>query len=145
MAPWLLWLVFGAVLGVAEIFTLTLYLGLVAMGAVAAAIVGGVGAPAPLQAAVFVVVSGGLVVAIRPVARRHRRGTPLIRTGAAALVGRSAVVLHAVDGGGGQVKIGGEIWSARAYDGRQAIPVGTVVDVFEIEGATALVYYEENP
>jgi len=42
------------------------------------------------------------------------------------------------------VRIGGEIWSARAYVPEQVIPVGTVVDVFEIRGATALVYAEDT-
>lgn len=144
MTAWLLWLVLGAALGVAEILTLTLYLGLIAVGAVAAAVVASVGAPALVQAVVFAVVSGGLVVAIRPVARRHGTATPQIRTGAAALVGRTAIVVQPVAAGQGQVKIGGEVWSARPYDGRQAIPVGAVVDVLEIEGATALVYAEEN-
>ena len=144
MAPWLLWLVLGTILGIAELLTLTFYLGLIAVGAVAAVVAAGVGAPAVLQGVVFAVVSGGLVVAVRPVARRHRTGTPQIRTGAVALVGSTAVVVQTVAAGQGQVKIRGEIWSARPYDGRQAIPVGAVVDVLEIDGATALVYAEEN-
>ena len=42
------------------------------------------------------------------------------------------------------VRIGGEVWSARAFAPGQVIPAGAVVDVFEIEGATALVYAEER-
>jgi membrane protein implicated in regulation of membrane protease activity len=44
-----------------------------------------------------------------------------------------------VDGNGGQVKIGGEVWSARAYDEDRVIEPGTRVEVMEIDGATALV------
>jgi membrane protein implicated in regulation of membrane protease activity len=61
----------------------------------------------------------------------------------AALVGQSAQVLELVDAQHGRVRIGGEIWSARAYVPEQVIPVGTVVDVFEIRGTTALVYAED--
>ncbi len=43
----------------------------------------------------------------------------------------------------GQVKIGGEVWSARAYDETQVLAAGTSVDVIKIEGATALVYGSE--
>ena len=43
----------------------------------------------------------------------------------------------------GRVRIGGEEWSARAYDESLVIPVGTTVDVIQIEGATALVYPRE--
>ena len=37
----------------------------------------------------------------------------------------------------------GEVWSARALDEDQVIPVGASVDVMEIEGATAIVYPRE--
>src|ERR1700728_2237564 len=64
------------------------------------------------------------------------------RGGVAALVGRSALVIELVDAYHGRVRIGGEVWSARAFAPGQVIPAGAVVDVFEIDGATALVYAE---
>jgi len=45
----------------------------------------------------------------------------------------------------GRVKIGGEEWSARSYDPDLLIPAGTRVDVFAIEGVTALVHPQEDP
>ena len=63
-----------------------------------------------------------------------------MRTGTAALVGARAVVLERVDGDGGRVKIGGEVWSARTLDEHSVIEPGAHVQVAEIEGATALVY-----
>jgi membrane protein implicated in regulation of membrane protease activity len=48
-------------------------------------------------------------------------------------------VLERVDAAGGRVKIGGEVWSARAYLEDQVIEPGTLVEVASIEGATALV------
>jgi NfeD-like C-terminal, partner-binding len=62
----------------------------------------------------------------------------------AALVGRSALVIEPVDAHHGRVRIGGEVWSARALSPGQVIPAGAVVDVFEIDGAPALVYAEER-
>ena len=59
---------------------------------------------------------------------------------AGALVGARALVLERVDLHGGRVKIGGEVWSARAYDETQVIEAGQTVEVLKIEGATALVY-----
>lgn len=45
-----------------------------------------------------------------------------------------------MDGSGdGRIKLGGEIWSARALDAQQAYEVGQEVDVVDIEGATAIV------
>ncbi|HEY2238340.1 MAG TPA: NfeD family protein, partial [Streptosporangiaceae bacterium] len=43
----------------------------------------------------------------------------------------------------GRVRIGGEEWSSRSYDETLVIPAGAVVDVIQIEGATALVYPRE--
>jgi membrane protein implicated in regulation of membrane protease activity len=54
-------------------------------------------------------------------------------------------VVKQVDALSGEVRIGGEVWSARAYDETLVIPAGTRVAVFEIQGATALVYPKELP
>ena len=53
---------------------------------------------------------------------------------------RDDAVVERVDGTGGRVKIGGEIWSARAFQDDAVIEAGKQVDVVQIEGATALVY-----
>ena len=78
-----------------------------------------------------------------PSCARSRGGTctrrAQLRTGTAALVGTRALVLERVDADGGCVKIGGEVWTARAYDEDEVIEPGTRVDVLKIEGATALV------
>jgi len=93
----------------------------------------------------FVVTAAAMVTLVRPVARRHLTGHPQLRTGVAALIGREAVVLAPCDRDAGRVRIGGEEWSARAYDPGLTIPTGTRVDVFAIEGATALVHPQEEP
>ena len=74
---------------------------------------------------------------------RHIKQPPVLRTGTSALVGRKALVIEEVNAQGGRVRIGGEVWSARSYDESQIMPVGSTVDVFQIEGATALVHPRE--
>ena len=69
--------------------------------------------------------------------------TPLVREGSYALIGKKAVVLEEVTGTHGLIKLSGEVWSARALDENHVIPAGTLVDVMEIEGATAIVYPRE--
>jgi membrane protein implicated in regulation of membrane protease activity len=143
MGTWVIWLIVAAVLGTVEVMTTTLAFGLVGIAALIAAGAGFLGAPAALQFGVFVLASGvGLGVA-RPFALRHIRQPPMLRTGTAALVGRSALVLEEVGPHSGRVRIGGEVWSARSYDETQVIPAGSTVDVMHIEGATALVYPRE--
>ena len=143
MMAWIIWLIVAAVLGVAELMTTTFALGIIAVGALVAAGVGAMGLGLPFQLLAFVVASAAGLGFVLPVARRHIKQPPLLKTGPAALVGRSARVLEEVTEHGGRVRIGGEEWSARAYDESLIIPVGRVVDVMQIEGATALVYPRE--
>jgi membrane protein implicated in regulation of membrane protease activity len=140
---WIVWLIIAAVLGAVEIVTVTLAFGLVAVGALMAAIAGAAGGGLAVQFGAFVVASAvGLGVA-RPLAMRHVRQPPLLRTGTAALVGRTAVVVEEVSAQGGRVRIGADLWSSRPYDETLVIPAGATVDVLQIEGATALVYPRE--
>ena len=143
MMAWIVWLVVAAVLGVAELMTTTFALGIIAVGALVAAGVGAMHLAIPFQLLAFVVASAAGLGFVLPIARRHIKQPPLLKTGPAALVGRSARVLEEVTEHGGRVRIGGEVWSARAYDESLIIPVGRVVDVMQIEGATALVYPRE--
>ena len=140
---WVIWLIVAIVLGVAEVLTTTLALGLVAAAAGVTAISAALGLPLPVQVAVFAAASAAGLGLVWPVARRHVRQAPLLRTGAAALVGKPGVVLEEVSAHGGRVRIGGEEWSARPYDEDLVIPAGTKVDVMKIDGATALVYPRE--
>jgi membrane protein implicated in regulation of membrane protease activity len=143
MVALIIWLVLAVVLGATELMTVTLTLGLIAVAAVAAAVTGATGLPVPVQILTFVLVSVAGLGLVRPIAKRHLRQPPPLRTGAAALVGRTALVLRETDGYSGRVRIGGEEWSSRSYDETLVIPVGATVDVIQIEGVTALVYPRE--
>ncbi|MFF5207952.1 NfeD family protein [Streptosporangium sp. NPDC000396] len=144
MEDWVVWLILAVVLGIAEIFTLTTALGLLGGAALFAAIAAGLGLPLPLQLVVFTAALTAGVVGVRPIAMRYLKQTPSHqRFGVQALVGKPAYVLREVTGQDGRVRIGGEEWSARAYDETLVIPAGAIVDVIEIEGATALVYPRE--
>jgi membrane protein implicated in regulation of membrane protease activity len=136
---WVFWLIFAAVLAAGEVATLGFFLGAVAVAALPAAAVAGMGASLSVQLIVFILGSLGSLGFLRPVARRHLHTPPSIRTGTAALIGSRATVLERVDAGGGRVKIGGEEWSARPYDEDDVYEQGARVEVLKIEGATALV------
>jgi len=133
----------AAVLGVAELLTTTLAFGLLAIAAVAAAVVGAFHLSFALQLVAFAVAAGAGLGFVRPIAIKHIKQPPALRTGVAALVGRSAIVLEEVTEHSGRVRIDGEEWSSRPYDETLVIPVGTKVDVMQIKGATVLVYPRE--
>ena len=143
MESWIVWLIVAAVLGVAELLTTTLAFGLIALAAVAAAVVGAFHLSFALQLVAFAAAAGAGLGFVRPIAIKHIKQPPALRTGVAALVGRSGIVLEEVTEHSGRVRIDGEEWSSRPYDDSLVIPVGTKVDIMQIKGATALVYPRE--
>ncbi len=143
MDAWIFWLVAACALGIGEMHQGGFYLAPFAIGAGLAAVVGLLGVGAPLSAIVFLAASGIVFGTLRPVARRHRRLPPAIRTGASALIGKNAIVIERIANGEGVgcVKIDGEVWTARSYDEDEIIDAGERVEVVEIRGATALVMH----
>jgi membrane protein implicated in regulation of membrane protease activity len=144
MDPWVIWLIAAVVFAVGEIATLGFFLAPFAGGALLAALVSAVGGGTLISLLVFLLVAGVLLAALRPIARSHRRQPAQLRTGTAALVGRSAMVTERIsnDADTGCVKLEGETWTARAYDEEVVIEPGRRVHVIEIRGATALVTEE---
>ena len=140
----MIWVLVAVALAVGEMLTLTFFLGAIALAAVLAGILALVGVGIIGQFVVFIGGALACVLLVRPIARRHLRTPTALRTGTAALVGTRAVVLERVDADGGQVKIGGEVWSARAFFDDHVIEAGARVEVAKIEGATALVFDKEG-
>ena len=136
-----MWLVAACAFGVGEMLTTGFFLAPFALGAAVAALVGAVGITGVGPWIVFVLVSILTLAFVRPIAKSHMRMPPQIRTGAAALIGKQAIVLERIvnDEGVGCVKIDGEVWTARSLDEDLVIEKGTRVQVVDIRGATALV------
>lgn len=133
------WLIAAVGLGIPLVVTAMPEFGMFSVGAVAAAVVAGVGGGITAQVLVFVVISVALIAVVRPIANRNAKQRPELRSGVDALKGRQAVVMERVDENGGRIKLNGEIWSARALDSGQVFEPGQKVDVAEIQGATAVV------
>jgi membrane protein implicated in regulation of membrane protease activity len=143
MYIWVIWLVLAAVLGVAEIFTLTAALGLLGGAALLTAASAALGLAVPLQFVVFAGASVAGIVLLAPIARRHLVAPQRLEFGVDALIGKPGYVVAEVTGRDGRVRIGGEEWTARAIDDSTVIPAGARVDVLQIDGATAVVYPRE--
>jgi membrane protein implicated in regulation of membrane protease activity len=143
-----LWVVLAIALAIAEAFTATLFVLMFAAGALAAAGAAALGAPLLLQAIVFAIVSGLSVAAIRPIILRHAR--PALESGETAfgiqaIEGAQALVLEEVDGDKGMIKIDGELWQARSFDGNEKYLPGERVRVVKVRGATAIVWRDHLP
>ena len=137
----LIWLVVGVVLLVTELITLTIFLGMLGVGALVAALAAFVGAPVPLQVGAFVLSSAGMLLFVRPpVKNALDRGGSTERTDARMLTGSTALVVARVSDDTGQVRLNGELWRARPYAGGGPIEAGRPVSVAAVEGVTLLVY-----
>lgn len=94
-----------------------------------------------VQLIVFAISSVALVIGARPALLRKFNSSPSIPSNVDAVIGSTATVVSTVDSDGGQVKIGGEVWSAVGMDGHRPLPPGTPVTVVEVRGATAVVIW----
>ncbi len=141
MDAWVFWVILAVILAVGEVVSLSFFLAPFAVGAIAAALLDAAGVGAVGQFAAFLASSLLLVGIVRPIARRHVNMPPQLRTGTAALVGETAVVLERIsnDEDVGSVRLKGQVWTARAYDDSDSYEPGSRVHVMEIRGATALV------
>ena len=138
--PWAMWLAAAVVLGVAELVSLNLVLLMLAGGALAGMLVALTPAGVGVQVLAAVVTSISMLLLVRPNIIRRLHTGPDLRTGSAALIGKEGFAVAEVTVHGGQVKLAGEVWSARPYVDEDVIPAGAKVQVFEIRGATAYVH-----
>jgi len=137
----LIWLVFALGLAAAEALTGDMFLLMLSGGALAAA--GSswlLDLPVWADGAVFLVVSVLLLAVVRPTLRRKLTAGKGLLEPVKALEGKPALVLGRVSQHDGQVKLDGEVWTARPYNDNDVYEPGDSVTVMHIDGATAVVW-----
>ena len=123
MPDWAIWFIVAAALFAGELAVTAAILGPIGIAALGAGVVAAAGASSEVQIVVFTIFTLLSLVIARPIAKRHLLSPPAEqRTNAPALLGEQALVLQRVDRDSGQVKVGGDVWSARTT---------TTTDVFE--------------
>ena len=138
---WAVWLSLAALLAVAEILSLDLVLIMLAAGALAGA---GVAVVAPglwwLQILVAASVSVGTLLLLRPTLLAKVRSLPGYRSSTDTMVGSSGLALSEITAQGGEIKVAGQSWTARTMGPGQVIEQGAEIEVYEVDGAIAVVY-----
>ena len=140
---WILWLVLGVGLIIAEIFTLGFVLFWFGIGAVAAAAVGFLGLGLAWQFATFAIVSTLLTVMSRTIFSRylpHNEGQS-IRSAIDSLPGKIGTVSSSSKGALNEaaVKVFGSTWTAFPADGESELTEGDKVEVVEVKGSSIYV------
>lgn len=138
---WAAWLALALILGASEMLTLELTLLMLASGALAGMVTSLI-LPGALviQVLVAVIVAVLMLFVLRPTLLRKVRSAPGYRSALEKLVGSEGIATAEITGSSGEAKINGETWSARAYDPDRVIAPGERIEVFEIDGVTALVH-----
>ena len=139
MAVPLIWLIAALALAGAEALTGDMFLLMLGGGALAAAGSSLLFDELWVHGAVFLVVSVLLLVLVRPALRRQFMSGKGLPEPAKALEGKSALVLDRVARHEGQVKLDGEVWTARPLNDNDVYEPGDHVTVVQIDGATAVV------
>lgn len=138
---WAIWLSLAFLLAVAEILSMDLVLIMLAVGALAGA---GVAVIAPglwwLQLLVAAGVSIGTLLLLRPTLIERVRSLPGYRSSTDTMVGSSGIAMSEITPEGGEIKVAGQSWTARTMVPGQVIDKGTEIEVYEVDGAIAVVY-----
>lgn len=135
----LIWIGFAVLMAVCEALTTQLLSIWFVIGAVCAAVTTIFTPSIPIQSAVFLIVSFIALIVTRPLVTRLKKNKSRISTNADRLVGRIGdVMLDIADTEAiGQVKVSGEVWSAKSNDA--PILKGEKVKVLSIEGVKLIV------
>ncbi len=142
---WILWIILGAVLIIAEVFTTGFVLLWFGIGALAAAFAGLIGIHSlALQFLIFAGVSIALTAASRTIFvnyfSRERSGGDL-KSGVDALPGKVGTVVSSSKGAlhEGAVKVFGSVWTAYPAEGEEPLEAGERVQVESVQGASIYV------
>ncbi|BBZ44588.1 NfeD family protein [Mycobacterium parmense] len=136
-----LWLIFALVLAGAEALTGHLFLVMLGGGALAASLTSWLADwPGWVNGGVFLIVSVLLLALVRPPLRRRLTPAGAPALGIEALRGKDALVLDRVTRDKGQVKLDGQVWTARPLNAADVYEPGECVTVMGIDGATAVVF-----
>ena len=141
---WILWVVLGVVLIIAEVFTPGFVLLWFGVGALAAALASMLGAGLAFQFLVFLVISTALTALSRTIFVNYftRDGEQDgLKSGAAGLPGQIGTVVTSSRGAldEGAVKVFGSIWTAYPAEGEPPLEAGDRVVVEHLKGASIYV------
>ena len=137
---WVFWLIAAGVFFIIEMATIGFLVFWLGIGAILAMVTTFITDSIYIQALVFVVTSTLLLIFTRPLVDKFIKTPKELKTNAYSIIGKKAIVISKINNieGIGQIKIDGEVWSAKSFDDED-IPEDTEVEITEIDGVKAVV------
>ncbi len=137
---WQIWLIISLFFFILEIATTGFMVFWFGIGGLAAMVTSLFTTSFTIQAFVFIVVSTLLLFATKPLVNKFTKKDEFVKTNAYSIEGKIGKVTKDIESveGKGQIKVSGEVWSAKSYDD-SFIPAGTEVEVVSLNGVKAIV------
>lgn len=136
---WYIWLITAGIFFIMEIATVGFLIFWLGIGALFAMVVSFFTGSMFIQTLVFVVTSTILILLTKPLIEKYVDKDKKVSTNAYSVIGQKGIVIVPINNldGTGQVKVNGEIWSAKseALD----IPENTEIEVLKIDGVKLIV------
>lgn len=139
---WQFWLIAAGIFFIIEMATVGFLVFWFGIGALITMVLSFFVSNIYIQAAVFVITSTLLIFLTKPFVNKFVNKEKSVATNAYSIIGRTGIVTTEINPimGTGQVKIGGEVWSAKtASDSDEVIPENTEIEVVQIDGVKAVV------
>lgn len=139
MPMWVIWLILCGVFLLIEIFTVTFLMFWPGIGAFLAFITSLLTPNVTIQIAVFAISSTLMIIFMKPLVKKLFK-TADVPMNKNALVGKKGIVIKEIDNinSKGQVKINGELWSAKSVN-NTIIPEKEYVTIESVEGVKLIV------
>ena len=137
---WIFWLIAAGVFFIIEMATIGFLVFWLGIGALLAMLTSFITDSILIQVLVFVITSIILLIFTRPLVNKFIKVPKEVKTNAYSIIGKKAIVISKINNieGNGQVKIDGDVWSAKSFDDED-IPENTEVEIVEIDGVKAVV------
>lgn len=137
---WIFWLIVAGIFFIIEMATIGFLVFWLGIGALLAMLTSFITNSILIQSIVFVVTSTLLLIFTRPLVNKFIKIPKEIKTNAYSIIGKKGIVISKINNinGSGQIKIDGDVWSAKSID-EDDIEKNTEIEIVEIDGVKAVV------
>ena len=137
---WVFWLIAAGIFFIIEMATIGFLVFWLGIGAILAMITSFITDSILIQVIVFVITSTLLLIFTRPLVNKFIKVPKEIKTNAYSIIGKKGIVISDINNidGSGQVKVEGEIWSAKS-ENDEDIAKDTEVEIVNIDGVKLVV------
>lgn len=137
---WVFWLIAAGIFFIIEMATIGFLVFWLGIGALLAMVTSFITDSILIQAIVFIISSTLLLIFTRPLVDKFIKVPKEVKTNAYSIIGKKGIVISKINNieGVGQIKIDGDVWSAKSATDED-IPENTEVEIVEIDGVKAVV------